>query len=83
NTGVNQIDARSIHLYPNPVNDVLHIQLPEENNRIMMYDIVGNKVFDQLIPSVYKLDMSIFKTGIYFLKAENAKGIINGKVIKK
>jgi hypothetical protein len=29
------------------------------------------------------LDMSNFKTGIYFLKAENAQGTMNGKVIKK
>jgi hypothetical protein len=74
---------RSISIYPNPVTDMLHIQLPENNNRIMMYDIIGNKVHDQHIDSDYQLDMSNFKTGIYFLKAENAKGIMNAKVIKK
>ena len=74
---------KDLLLYPNPVIDVLHIQWSENNNRLTMYDIVGNKVFDQFIPAEYKLDMSNFKTGIYFLKAENAKGMINGKVIKK
>lgn len=69
--------------YPNPVNDILHIKLLENNNRLEMYDIIGNKVYDQYIDAGYLLDMSNFKTGIYFLKAENAKGIINGKVIKK
>jgi hypothetical protein len=82
-SAVDKINAGSINLYPNPVIDVLNIQLPEENYRLMMFDIVGNKVLDKFIPASYKLDMSILKTGVYFLKAENAKGIINGKVIKK
>ena len=48
-----------------------------------MYDIVGNKVYDQHIHTDYQLDMSIYKTGIYIFRAENAKGTITGKVIKK
>jgi hypothetical protein len=82
-TGVKNLELSSKSVYPNPVIDVLNIQLSENNNRFMIYDIVGNKVFDQFIPADYKLDMSNFKTGIYFLKAENAKGIMTGKVIKK
>jgi hypothetical protein len=82
-TGVKNVELANVSVYPNPVIDVMHIQLPENNNRFMMYDIVGNKVFDQFIPANYNLDMSNFKTGIYFLKAENASGMMNGKVIKK
>jgi hypothetical protein len=69
--------------YPNPVIDVLNIKLPENNNRLLMFDIIGKKVFEQAINAEYQLDMSNFKTGIYFLKTENAKGTMNGKVIKK
>jgi hypothetical protein len=69
--------------YPNPVNDILHIKLPENINRLMLFDIVGTKVYDQHISADYQLDMSNFKTGIYYLKAENANGTRNGKVIKK
>ena len=70
-------------LYPNPVIDVLHIQLAENSSRLMLYDIIGNIVFDQYIPADYQLDMSNYKTGIYFLKSENGNGTMNGKVIKK
>ena len=73
----------SANYYPNPVNDILHIKLPENNNRFMLYDIVGNKVYDQHIHTDYQLDMSNYKTGIYIFRAENAKGTITGKVIKK
>jgi hypothetical protein len=69
--------------YPNPVSDILNIQLPENNNRIIMFDMVGNKVYDQHSSSDYQLDMSNFKTGIYFLKIENRSGTNNTKVIKK
>jgi hypothetical protein len=78
-----EIATSNIHLYPNPVIDVLHIQLPANNNRFTIYDIVGNKVFDKYISDDYQLDMSNLKTGIYFLKVENAEGIKNGKVIKQ
>ena len=47
-----------------------------------MYDIVGNKVYDQQIQTDYELDMSNYKTGIYIFRAENAKGTITGKVLK-
>jgi hypothetical protein len=79
---VTEIVTRSINLYPNPVNDILHIQLPGNNSRITMYDIVGNKVYDQQIQTDYELDMSNYKTGIYIFRAENAKGTITGKVLK-
>ena len=79
----NNLLDKDVLLYPNPANDLLNIETHENNNRLMLYDIIGNKVCDQSIPANYQLDMSNFKTGIYFLKAENAKGIINGKVIKK
>ena len=69
--------------YPNPVSDILNIQLPENNNRIIMFDMVGNKVYDQHISADYQLDMSNFKTGIYFLKIENRSGTNNTKVIRK
>jgi hypothetical protein len=49
----------------------------------MLYDIVGNKVFDAQVQASYNLNMDGFKTGIYFIKAESSVGIMNGKVIKK
>jgi len=79
----NTISDKNVLLYPNPVNDILYVKLPENNNRFLLYDIVGNKVYDQHIPDDYQLDMSNFNTGIYFFKAENAKGTICSKVIKK
>ncbi len=82
-SGLNTTNAGSIKMYPNPVNNELNIELPQDNNRLIVSDIVGKIIFDNSIPSNFKLDMSHFKSGIYFLKAENSSGILNGKVIKK
>jgi hypothetical protein len=82
-TSVKNVNAAEPFFYPNPVQNVLHIELADDNSRLMLYDIVGNKVFDERIPSCYSLDMGGLKTGIYFIKAESSRGMINGKVIKK
>jgi len=82
-TAVEKVISTEPFFYPNPVQNVLHIVLPEENSRLMLYDIVGNKVFDAQISANYNLNMDGFKTGIYFVKAESSLRILNGKVIKK
>ena len=79
----NNLLDKDVLLYPNPANDLLNIETHENNNRLMLYDIIGNKVCDQSIPANYQLDMSNFKTGIYYIKVENKKGVLTGKVIKK
>jgi len=81
-TGLENPSANAAFFYPNPVQNVLHFVLPEEHNRLMMFDILGNKVVDTLISSSYHLDMNALKTGVYFIKVESSRGIINGKVIK-
>ena len=82
-TAVENVMLTQPFFYPNPVKDVLHIVLPEDNCRLMMYDIVGKCVFDAKIPANYNLNMSDFKTGIYFVKAESSLGILNSKVVKE
>jgi endoglucanase len=69
--------------YPNPVNDVLNLKLTQENNRLIVSDMSGKRVFDKIVPSNYKLDMSTCNTGVYIIRVENASGILNEKVMKK
>jgi len=82
-TGVDKVISSEPFFYPNPVQDNLQINLTQEKNRLMLFDIVGKKVFDEFVPSVFILKMSNYKSGIYFIKAENSEHIFNGKVIKK
>ena len=81
-TEPNTVNSESF-FYPNPVQNILHLQLNKENNRLVVVDMSGKRVFDNNVPSNYKLDMNTFDTGVYFIRVENANGILNGKVMKK
>ena len=82
-TGFEKTIVSTPFFYPNPVQNILHLTLTDENNRLVITDLSGKRVFDNNVPSNYKLNMSTFDTGVYFLRVENARGVLNGKVIKK
>jgi hypothetical protein len=54
--------------FPNPVGDNLYLQLLDDKNRIVLTNILGQKLFEDEVKSSHTLDMSAFKSGTYFLK---------------
>jgi hypothetical protein len=74
----------TIKFYPNPVNDILHLELSGENNRIVLHDMLGKKVFDlQSTQSNDDIDLRTLGTGIYFLNVQNNNGGESRAVIIK
>ncbi|MEM8889088.1 MAG: Ig-like domain-containing protein, partial [Bacteroidota bacterium] len=75
-----QID---LNYYPNPVDNVLHVELPEGENEIIIYDLSGRQL-DALkkVGSLFSYNMSSFAQGIYFVKVRNGNQIARLKVIK-
>jgi hypothetical protein len=69
--------------YPNPVENKLYLQLLDDQNQIILTDILGRKLIEEIVKSSHNIDMSAFKPGIYFLKVKNSYGIENIKIIKK
>ena len=69
--------------FPNPVENILYLELLDDQNQIILTDILGRKLVEDVVKSVHNLDMTAFKTGIYFLKVKNSHGIQNIKIIKK
>jgi beta-glucanase (GH16 family) len=69
--------------FPNPVENILHLQLPEEQNHIIMTNVLGQTLVEDTVKSFHTLDMSDFRPGIYFLQVDNSFGIQNLKIIKK
>ena len=69
--------------YPNPVENKLYLQLLDNQNQIILTDILGRELLQEVVKSSHNLDMSAFKSGIYFLKVKNAHGVQNIKIIKK
>jgi len=69
--------------YPNPVENLLHLQLLDNQNQIILSDVLGRKLFEDIVQPTHAIDMSNFKSGIYFLKVKNSFGIQNLKIVKK
>lgn len=70
-------------VYPNPVKNTLFLKLTDNQNRIFLTDVLGHKLIDSFVPANYSLDMSSYKTGVYFLRVENTYGVQQEKIIKK
>jgi hypothetical protein len=69
--------------FPNPVEDVLHLQLSGEANQIVVSDLSGRRLIEQKANSSHKIEMGNFKPGIYFLSVKNSGKTSNFKILKK
>jgi endo-1,3(4)-beta-glucanase len=54
--------------YPNPVSDILNVELPDEKNTIRLFDIQGNEMdFIEVQAKTFVYDVSSLPGGIYLL----------------
>jgi uncharacterized delta-60 repeat protein len=79
--------TESVKMYPNPVEDVLNIDLqdqPLNNNKLQLYDNAGRVVLSkELDDSVSSVSLNHLVSGIYIYKICNADSIIaTGKINK-
>ena len=64
----------SHEIYPNPVQDLLHINLLSSNPvEFVLYDMLGSQVYKKVFTSSSNINVSSFESGIYFYKL-NVKG---------
>ena len=69
--------------YPNPVENILNLQLSDEQNQIILTDVLGQKHFETTVKSNATIDMTSLKSGIYFLRVKNNQGSEIKKIIKR
>ncbi|MFY7845686.1 family 16 glycosylhydrolase [Chryseobacterium gambrini] len=70
-------------LYPNPVENILNLKLPENKNMVTLYDFSGKKLFEKNVGATLELDFSSFTAGTYLIRIENSKGVNTYKIVKK
>lgn len=70
-------------LYPNPVENILNLKLPENKNTVTLYDFSGKKLFEKNVGATLELDFSSFTAGTYLIRIENSKGANTYKIVKK
>ena len=81
--GVETLPEVNQFSYPNPVKDILRLQLVDEQNHITLTDLLGRKLVEEAVQQSHKIDMSDLNSGIYFLKINNSFGNQTLKIIKK
>ncbi len=80
-------DELIVNIYPNPVNQVLHLELMSSTNQsfdVIMRDITGRVLIQNLFTgtSLGLLDISECTAGVYFLQVQSGNKTVNRKVIK-
>jgi len=78
-------DNKSIgfEIYPNPVSDALFLQAEQEITSISIRTILGQEVYSSTMESLsYRMDVSNFASGTYFVRITVGNNIVTKKFIK-
>ena len=67
-------------VYPNPVQDLMRIEIEGELLALTITDLTGKTVFENIEKEI---DLSMLESGIYILSAKTSKGISTQKIVKQ
>lgn len=73
----------TIEVFPNPVQDILHINTTKNIESIELYDMYGKRVLTETAKNMNLLNLSSLPSGLYLLKLSDDKGRIIIKKIAK
>jgi hypothetical protein len=84
NTETNWSIDNSIKIYPNPVKEVLHVQLHgvQEQARAELIDMNGKIMLQGEFTSEADIEMVNFPAGMYILRLQTSKGVVTRKIVK-
>ncbi len=81
---VNNFNAYSYDLYPNPTIDLIHVKATDVINSYQLMDVQGRVLFVKDYNSTdLTLDLSNQSKGVYFLKMNFDKGTNTEKIVKE
>ena len=85
NTGINKVIGKSIEIFPNPTDGILHVTQVIDAVDLRLYDVTGEKVMEQHADAIsdISLDLSSLSGGMYILKITGGNININRKIIKR
>ncbi|MBC8319885.1 MAG: T9SS type A sorting domain-containing protein [Bacteroidetes bacterium] len=87
-TGLNEISYFSefLNIYPNPSNNKITFSSPSltGNTQLSIFNVNGSKVIEmQLNDNETQIDISALPRGVYFVRLQNEKMVVVGKMIKQ
>jgi subtilisin-like proprotein convertase family protein len=84
NTIVDELEALSVLIYPNPVSNNLTIDLGDltgVNTSIKLYDSFSKLVFEKQSSSTLMIDVSVFAKGLYTLELSTSDKALRSQVV--
>lgn len=82
-TATEEVVKNSRLFYPNPVRDRLYLAPDAEISQVRIFDLMGRKVFEEIVLSGSDPDLSRLSPGTYVLELESTTGIRREKLLKK
>jgi hypothetical protein len=77
-------ESTLIKVFPNPVDKILNVDIPDGYNSMMLFDISGKQIFTKKVyPGINKIDLSNVKAGVYLLKISGTENTRMIKVVKE
>lgn len=81
---VNSIEEKEVSVYPNPFENMVHLELPYSSGIIRVFDVKGAIIKTMNInSSQIDLDLSGLDKGIYFINSYDKDGVVASKKIIK
>ncbi len=78
----NKISKKEISVFPNPVTDILNIQIEDQLNNAEIFDLGGRLLHTEKIIN-NQLNMSQLQRGIYFVKINGTDKVYSIKISKE
>lgn len=80
--GVEDYQDIKISLYPNPVKDVLVIESPIAIQKVVVYNILGSKLFE-ITENFKEASMASLPKGLFLVEIHTENGSMTEKVMKE
>ena len=69
--------------FPNPVDDLLSIQLESNASSVQVFDVFGRLVYDEILASSnFLIPTSSWQKGIYVVKVVTQQGVVSRRIVK-
>ena len=82
-TGIAELEKAGIRIFPNPAADFLQVEIEKNNNvQLSLFDSNG-KILLELGRSSQRVDISLLKSGVYFLRITSPGKNIYHKFLKQ
>ena len=77
-TSIKRVKNNNILVYPNPVNNKIHIETDEKIEQVIILDVSGKVIIKT---TKFVIDLSNQKAGTYFLQIKTDKGLVTKTII--